>query len=84
MVTKEEKDFNLALGRRLAEAREKAGLKSVYVGALLGVTGACVSMWEWGRVGVNAYKLQRLCEIYGVDPAGMLRGLNFSANSNGD
>ena len=55
------------LGRRLARARDAAGLTQVQVGEYLKVPREWVSYIEHGRRQIEIPMLQQLADLYGID-----------------
>lgn len=49
-------------GRKLAAARKAKGLRQCDLAPLVGVTGACISMWETGRM---RYDPRRFDGVFG-------------------
>lgn len=60
------KDFRVIVGRRLKEARNKAGMTQQQVADALGVARSTVATWESGQNDVDTATLKRLAEMYGT------------------
>ena len=54
---------SMAIGDRIKEAREAAGLKQKDLAKLMGVEGASVSQWESGGTTPDMSRLPRLAEV---------------------
>ena len=64
-------DFDRALGERIREARDKAGVKQDQLARAVGLSRTSITNIERGRQGVQAYLLSRIAEVLGR-PAGEL------------
>ncbi len=60
---------------RIREARERAGLTQVDLGAELGVTKGAVSQWETGRTEPDYRTLGRLCDLSRFSADYLVRGI---------
>lgn len=56
------------IGRRLREARVRAGLTQEYVANHLGVQRPVISDMETGKRKINALEIMQLAELYGCSP----------------
>lgn len=64
----------LALGRRIADARQKKGLSQHTLATIVGVTPAAVSQWETGRAVPTSEKFELLANALDADPSWLLTG----------
>lgn len=64
--------INRAIGARIRELRQRAGLTQAQVGHALGRTKTAVSYMESGRTAVNASQIYRLAQLFGCHPAEVL------------
>lgn len=62
----------VALGVRLAAARDKTQLNQLQVAQRFGLNKATVSAWETGRGVPDALRLQELAKLYGTTPNDLL------------
>lgn len=62
----EQKVYYRALGVKLRESREAAGIDPRVVGKALGVTRTCVYNWEAGRSRIPFDKVMAMADLYGV------------------
>ena len=69
-----QEDTRTAIARRLALARQQAGLSQGQVAKLLGVHRPTISEIESGRRRVAAEELAQLASIYGVDATWLTSG----------
>ena len=69
-----QEDARTAIGRRLALARQQAGLSQGQVAKLLGVHRPTISEMESGRRRVAADELAQLASIYSVDVTWLTSG----------
>lgn len=73
MITEREEDFYRRISLRLATARVGKRMSQAQVGIRLGCSRNKIYYQEVGRLRVSTYDLIRLCEIYGLDAAEVLR-----------
>lgn len=66
-------DYNVAIGRWLANRRESLGLQQSDVGERLGVTKSAVHYWETGQRTIKADIMLLYCEILNADPQELIR-----------
>jgi transcriptional regulator with XRE-family HTH domain len=64
----------LALGRRIALAREQKGYTQAEVGSILGVSDNAVTQYETGRSIPRARRMPKLAEFLGVTVEWLLTG----------
>lgn len=57
-----------AIGLRLRQAREQAGLSQGQAAKILGMHRPTISEMEAGRRSIASHELVAMCEIYDVDP----------------
>ena len=62
-----------SLSEVLREHRESCKMTQEFVAEKLGVSRQAVSKWEQGRSEPSTTNLVKLAELYGVDPADLLR-----------
>lgn len=63
MRTQEDKDFYIQMGKRIAEARGKAGLTQAVVAEQLGVGSQTYAHYESARLRTPVWHLRRIAEI---------------------
>ena len=61
------KDYNVAIGRWLADKRKGAGMSQKDVAAALNVSIANISRWEAGKRTIYADTLIEYCRAVGAD-----------------
>ena len=62
-------DFDRALGQRIREARERAGVKQEQLAQAVGLSRTSITNIERGRQGVQAFLLARIAESLGCQAA---------------
>lgn len=70
----EKEEFDRALGKRVREFREQAGVKQDQLARAVGLSRTSITNIERGRQGVQAYLLSRIAETLGRLPADFLPG----------
>ncbi len=63
MRTQEDKDFYVQMGKRIADARSKAGLTQAVVSEQLGVGSQTYAHYESARLRTPVWHLRRIAEI---------------------
>ena len=61
------------LGETLALARTNAGLTLQQAADALGVSNQAVNQWEMNRTTPRPERLRQVCDLYGIDPAVIIR-----------
>lgn len=74
-MTPDDKQFFKALGRRIAQLRQQAGMSQQAVADELGIAQQTLAHYEVGRLRLPVSLLTRLAELFSV-PADDLLGLN--------
>lgn len=70
----EESRFKRTLGATILELRVRAGIRSQAVLAeRLGVSESTVARWEKGGGCPDAWEINRLCGLFGCEPADLIR-----------
>lgn len=62
-----EKTYNMWVGEKFREFREKNNLTQEQVGERLGITKKQVSNYESGRNSIRIETFYKLCNIYNID-----------------
>jgi transcriptional regulator with XRE-family HTH domain len=70
-------DNDLRIGRKVAEARERAGLSQEYVAGHVGLTRSSVANIEAGRQRVHAARLAMLAKMLGIDVSELLADIEL-------
>ena len=65
------------VGKRLKEARKKAGLTQKQAGIAANVSGSAVVYYECGHMLPTIGRLVRLCRAYGISIDGLVEGLEL-------
>ena len=73
-MDKAEKDFNIQVGKRLRESREKLGCTQAVFAELLGVSTEHYRKYESGATRVSGYKQLLLYNKYGISPFYLITG----------
>lgn len=66
-ITPDEREFYRAVGRRVAEARQRHGLKQLDLALQLNVGQAALSNVECGNVRLNLIDAVKICHVLNVD-----------------
>jgi transcriptional regulator with XRE-family HTH domain len=69
-------DFDRVLGKRIREARERAGVKQDQLAQAVGLSRTSITNIERGRQGVQAYLLTRIADVLGQHAAELLPRLD--------
>jgi transcriptional regulator with XRE-family HTH domain len=73
-----------AIGNNIRKYREAMKMEQQDLGKLLGKTGAAISSWERGQSSPEVSTVEKLCEIFHVDPNALFgwneRGLSRDEN----
>lgn len=69
-------DFDRVLGKRIREARERAGVKQDQLAQAVGLSRTSITNIERGRQGVQAYLLTRIADVLGQRAAELLPRLD--------
>ncbi len=64
--------FDRALGKRIRQAREAAGVKQDQLAQAVGLSRTSITNIERGRQGVQAYLLARIADVLGKPPSELL------------
>jgi len=67
-------------GRRLAEARRRAGLSQTELGERMGMTQRAIAHWERRNVSLYPRQVEKLCRILGISAEELL---GFNTTSRG-
>ncbi len=67
-------EMKKAVGKRLKESRERAGLSQIDLAVDMGLTQVSVSNMENGKYLITSETLIALNELYGMDPSYILTG----------
>lgn len=68
----------IALGRRIEDARKARGMETKQVGAAMGVTTQAVRNWERGDRRLNARRAIELSKLLNISLNFMLTGVEYS------
>ena len=71
----DEQDFNIGIGRRVREARTRAGLTQETLARQSGLTRGSITNIESGAQAPPPYRLARLAAALAVEPAQLLPSL---------
>lgn len=77
---KEKKEFNIAIGNRIKQAREAAGLTQERFAELISMGTKNVSAIERGMVGVSLPALQHICQVLSISSDDILFDENIAEN----
>lgn len=77
-------DSNLAVGRRIAQAREMAGMTQEQLSEHLGVRLATVRRWEDGRSGPRANRTVTIAGLLGVSISWLMMGRGEAPSEGAD
>jgi ribosome-binding protein aMBF1 (putative translation factor) len=69
-----ETDDNLAMGRRVKEARERIGLSQRRLAAMIETSQSCISLWENGINGASVACFFQLADALQVDARWLATG----------
>lgn len=67
--------FNAKLGEKLKEMRLKKGLTQEQIGKKLGLTKACIGLYENGKRSIYAKTLLDICKICDYDANELMKDL---------
>lgn len=74
------RDFNIQLGQRIRETRQRMDLTQQDAAAQAGLALSSWQNWEAGRKGMHVFTFAKVCEVLKVSPSALLFGREEEPN----